>query len=208
MQDRFRYLLDQGEREGAILAIREWITDEGPGPIVATTIERNLAAPLRWYLTTHPSGRTDTEAAAAMLLRADELAERLRHRQRITSKQIDALERAWLEMQAAVGLGWVATADKASAALSKAVAIADKARAKLSEAGARGAKEAHRKQAPTIEAAHARIARRAKLMRTGYSKTEALNILEKAFPEYTRRRIAEIVSSVFPKTRGRARPSA
>jgi hypothetical protein len=59
--------------------------------------------------------------------------------------------------------------------------------------------------AKAIQARHDKIINRAKLMKGSYSKTEALDILEREFPFYGRRNLSKIVSSVFPKRGSRAK---
>jgi hypothetical protein len=64
-----------------------------------------------------------------------------------------------------------------------------------------------KRQKPKIDALHAKIQKRAKAMKGGYSKTEALDVLEREFPGYSRRQLSNIVSSVFPPRPRRASSS-
>jgi hypothetical protein len=74
-------------------------------------------------------------------------------------------------------------------------------------AGSRGGKKKAERQADAINALHVKIQKRAKAMKGGYSKTEALDVLEREFPGYSRRQLSNIVSSVFPPRPRRASSS-
>lgn len=71
--------------------------------------------------------------------------------------------------------------------------------------GSKGGVIKAKRQKQKIAAWHARIQKRAKSMKGDYSKTEALDVLEREFPGYTRRHLATIVSSIFPTKPRRAK---
>lgn len=81
----------------------------------------------------------------------------------------------------------------------------EKRRGKELAGSSKGGREKAEKRAPEIKAWHKKIQYRAKTMKGTYSKSEALDILEREFPGYSRRRLADIVSSVYPVKPRRAK---
>lgn len=82
-----------------------------------------------------------------------------------------------------------------------------KRKRQATQAGKIGAAIKAKRQKPRIDAWHAKIQKRAKSMKGSYSKTEALDVLEREFPGYSRRQLSNIVSSVFPPRPPRASSS-
>jgi hypothetical protein len=72
--------------------------------------------------------------------------------------------------------------------------------------GKKGGQKKAANQAQEIEPWHAKIQKRAKTLKgSHYGKSEALDVLEREFPRYSRRQLANIVSSVYPKKQSRAK---